>query len=546
MLRACSYALIESIGLIQLAALRWKERLVIMVKDHVYGGKGKQWLLLVAMSALALLLLGISLLPGQRGNGREALTVYCAASLRLPVEAAAKQYQEEFGTPVRLDYGSSGAMESRLRQDVSKGLGLCDIFIPADDSFAWRCQNDGVTEETIPLAAFVLVYATPHKTAQPLQSLTDILSQHQQIAVCDVSAAAGKKTMEALEASSYWQGFQDKELRSAATVVEAAGWIRDTDVIEGGFIWNTTALQHGLHIHDITELADMRSTIVANVSSGSKQPARALHFIRYLQAPEKGARHFADQYFVPVQGDLWADVPELVLYAGGLYRDALKDIINAFEEREGVNVQTRYGACAMLVSDMRALQDMAAMPDAFLTCDASSMDKVSNNFGRAIDVSSTRMVIMVPKGNPKNIQSLSDLARKDVRAATANPSFSALGDRSWQLLGEFGIDRERGRERQIAASAATAHDLILQMQNDRIFDCALVYRANAMHLQDRFDLIDIEHPRALAVQNMAAGTNSRYPWLTRRLMARITEPGLRQHFIRHGFNALEAKTDVDE
>ena len=202
----------------------------------------------------------------------------------------------------------------------------------------------------------------------------------------------------------------------------------------------------------------------------------------------------------------------------------------------------------MLVSDMRALQDldgMAAMPDVFLTCDASYMDKVSDSFTDAVDVSSTQVVIMVAKGNPKNITSLRDLAREDVRAATTNPSFSTLGDLSWQLLAAFGIDAETGRKRHIVASATTAHDLILQMQSHNILDCALVYQANVMHMREAFDLIPIDHPRALAVQNIAPAKQTRYPWLTKRLLGCLTAAQLRTHYEQHGFKAATAASAND-
>ena len=258
-----------------------------MSDAFVYGGRGKQWLLVTAASCVLLLLLSLSLLPERQMHSEDPLTVYCAAGLRLPVEAVAAAYQEEFGIPVRLDYGSSGAMETRLRQDVQKGLQLCDVFIPADNSFARRCRDNGITRESIPLAQFSLVYASPGGQTQELHNMQAVLTQHQQFAVCDVSAAAGKKTKRVLEQSGHWQALQNKGPRSAATVVEAAGWIRDSGVIEGGFIWNTTAKQHGLVIHELSELQQAVSTITANVSSACRQPARALHFMRYLQAPSK-------------------------------------------------------------------------------------------------------------------------------------------------------------------------------------------------------------------------------------------------------------------
>ena len=68
---------------------------------------------IVSILVIAVLLLLLkSLRPKVSVTGDE-LVVYCAAGIRLPVADAADAYTQEFGLPVRLEYGSSGDLEKR-------------------------------------------------------------------------------------------------------------------------------------------------------------------------------------------------------------------------------------------------------------------------------------------------------------------------------------------------------------------------------------------------------------------------------------------------
>ena len=61
--------------------------------------------------------------------GKTPLVVHCAAGLTKPVTELARQYEKEFGVPIRLQLGGSGALEISL--DVAGG----DLYIPADYSY---------------------------------------------------------------------------------------------------------------------------------------------------------------------------------------------------------------------------------------------------------------------------------------------------------------------------------------------------------------------------------------------------------------------------
>ena len=87
-----------------------------------------------ATVALTALLVGTLLTacnkPSQ--SGATTLTVYCAANLKKPVEAAAAEFKREFGTEMQLQFGGSGTLISALRGAKRGDLHLAPVDSRAD------------------------------------------------------------------------------------------------------------------------------------------------------------------------------------------------------------------------------------------------------------------------------------------------------------------------------------------------------------------------------------------------------------------------------
>ena len=65
------------------------------------------------------------------------------------------------------------------------------------------------------------------------------------------------------------------------------------------------------------------------------------------------------------------------------------------------------------------------VPDAYFACDTSYMTQVRNLFQSPLTISETDMVIIVQKGNPKNVKTLADLGREGMSIGVANEKQSA-------------------------------------------------------------------------------------------------------------------------
>ena len=81
----------------------------------------------------------------------------------------------------------------------------------------------------------------------------------------------------------------------------------------------------------------------------------------------------------------------------------------------------------------------AHFPDAYFSCDISFMSKVQQWFEASTIISSNDMVLCVPKGNPKQVKSIKDLARLNLRVGLGHPVNSALGGLTDDLLKKLGL-----------------------------------------------------------------------------------------------------------
>jgi len=482
-------------------------------------------------------------------TSRDDLIVYCAAGIRKPVEDAVKAYQDEFGVKIALDYDSSGALEGKLQLDIDSNKSRADLYIPADLSFARRAHQKGLTQESIPLASFNLVLASNPTANLNFTTLDEFLALNAPFVICNEAAGVGKTTKAVLENLGQWDSFNAAKKAASPRVTDAAAAIAASKVVQAGFLWNTTAKQFGLKIHEVPAFKLISSQITANVCTSSKKARAALLLARYLAAPSKGQIHFAKHNFTGVDGDKWAENPELIVYCGGVNREAVTETLRDFEKREGCKIVEQFAGCGSLVANIKAIgmsKAKTAMPDAFLTCDASYMNKVDTLYQDARDVSSTDIVMLVRKGNPKNLQTLEDLGKENLSIGTTDQKISTLGDLSWQLFAKAGIAEKIKANGTWEVTTPTAHELILQMEGHPKLDVALVYLANCQNLsKGLFETVPIHDPLAQATQNIAVHKSSSFPDMTGRLVKSITSVRSKKRFLEAGFRWKAEDTKVN-
>jgi molybdate transport system substrate-binding protein len=518
-----------------------------MSAERSYVGKKNRWVHigLASILVIAVLLLLLKSVRPKVSVTEDEIVVYCAAGIRLPVEDAANAYIKEYGLPIRLEYESSGGLEKRLQLEAKYGKPKAHLYIPANDFFAQKTAAAGLTDEHLPLARFKLVLATRKDVDLNVSKLDDLLAQEIPFVMCNQEAAVGRITAKTLQALGKFTDLDKAKKSTFTTVVEAGNAIKTAQDVQAGFIWDTTAHQFDLQIIELPELNDTVSTTSINLVTAAQDTAAALRFARYLAAPEKGNLFFERYHFEPIAGDAWAEVPQLNFFCGGVNRAAVEQSLREFEEREGVQIRSQFAGCGSLVSTMKSIKSADptdGYPDLYLTCDKTFYEMVQANFGVGRDVSTTDVIILVRKDNPKNIQSLEDLARAGIGFGTTDPKMSTLGFLSWKILAAKGL-KEAVRDNAIVTTP-TAHELVTQMVSHPKLDAVLVYVANCREAKETCELIPIDHPLARATQNIGMANKTPYPALTERLINALhaTEKS-KKRFLGSGFQWIGPETD---
>jgi len=448
----------------------------------------------------------------QKGGSKHTLTVFCAAGLKKPVEAIAQQYREELGIEVSLQYGGTGTLLSQL-QVANQG----DLFIAADDGSLADARKLKLTEEVIPIAVQHPVVAVKKGNAKNIRALADLSRADVKLALANPESASISKVSRKL-LGDQWDGIAAKAAVMKPTVTEIAADVQ-LGAVDAAIIWDATVPQFKeLETVELSELAKHRENASAAVLAFTKQPQEALKFARYLAAPDRGGKVFQQHGFQLAGGDKWAVKPEMILFSGGVNRLAIEKLLQQFSDREGASVTTVFNGCGILCAEMKAMNGASNphFPDAYYACDVCFVPPVAEHFPEAVLLTEAEIVIAVPKGNPKNVKTLADLAQPGLRVGLCNAEQSTLGYMCVAILRSMNLlDSVR---KNVAVESPTADFLVNQMRVGSL-DAAIVYRVNVQAQAEHFDTIPMPADKAKAVQPFAVRANSTNRQLSNRLLA---------------------------
>jgi molybdenum ABC transporter molybdate-binding protein len=494
------------------------------------GAASAAWVLFIGSIVALVVLVALLFFTAPKPKGAAAtqtpLIIYCAAGVKPPVEAVAREYEQQFGVPIQLQYGAS---QSLLTNAQTSRTG--DLYLPADESYIELAKDKGLTAELIPLARMTVVLAVAKSNPKGILSVADVLKPDVRVAQANPDAAAvGKSTREALSKTGQWDALAKKTLVFKGTVNDVANDIK-LGAVDAGFIWDAMLQQYPtLERVDVAELKGATSNVTIAVLRTSAQPTAALRFARYLAARDKGLKTFAKFGYQTVEGDLWSQTPEVNLFAGAMLRPAIEQTLQRFEAREGCRVNRVYNGCGILVGEMR--KGIGPMPDAYFSCDSSFMKQVQDLFLDQADISSNQLVILVPRGNPHGIKTLNDLGKPGIRLGVGHEKQCALGALTATTLDQAGL-RDPVRKNVVAESATG--DLLVNQLRTGSLDAVIAYISNATNSADKLEAMSIDIPCAIATQPIAVSRQSQNKQIAQRLMTAIESEESRQLFVANGF-----------
>jgi len=487
---------------------------------------GTRITLCVSLIAMAVLVWALAGLFRSKDGGPSPtpVVVYCAAGIKPPVEAAARAYEKEFGIPVQLQYGGSGTLLSNIR--VAK---TGDLFIAADTSYVTLAREYGLIDEVLPLAHHRPVLAVPKGNPKGIRTLEDLWRLNLRVELANPETAAiGRSVRALLQKTGQWPQLEKQITVFKPTVNDAANDVK-LGTVDAGIVWDATAAQYPeLEIVRVPELEVAMETVSVAVLKFTRQPTAALRFARYLAARDRGLTEFTTRHFEAVEGDAWADAPELLLCSGAMLRPGIEQTLKEFEQREGCRITTVYNGCGILVAQMRTGQ----RPDAYFSCDTTFMNQVADLYVAPVDIVENRIALLVPKGNPKQIRTPQDLLKPGMRVGLPHREKSAMGNVIWKLLDAAGVYGSLGDNLKL--ESPTGDFLVNQLRTGSL-DVVMACQSNYVASREHLEAIPVEAPLSRMTQPYAVGRSTSRRFLAERLEAALTSDTSRQRMEQSGF-----------
>ena len=193
----------------------------------------------------------------------------------------------------------------------------------------------------------------------------------------------------------------------------------------------------------------------------------------------------------------------LLCHVGGTMRPVFEKLVELYQQETGQKIEINSADSGELTAhiELQRQGDLYVCHDPFLD--------VIMKRGLAVDgwtLAEISPVIIVPKGNPKNVRSLQDLARADVQLAVTDPNASTLGRMLPTIFAKAGMDFSVLMQKKniiVHRSGSYVANLV-QMKNA---DAGLVWGAVALLRAKDLDSIPIV-PEYLPVPYVDAVTSA--------------------------------------
>jgi molybdate transport system substrate-binding protein len=191
---------------------------------------------------------------------------------------------------------------------------------------------------------------------------------------------------------------------------------------------------------------------------------------------------------------------ELKVFAAASLTAAFTEIGEQFTNSNGTKVVFNFAGSQALATQIQ----QAAPADVFASADTANMDKVTDLVNTPQNFAGNQLQIVVEKGNPKNVQSLEDLANPDLKVVLAAPDVPA-GKYAAESLAKADVTVEPVSEEDNVKAVVTKVSL-------GEADAGIVYVTDVTAGGDKVEGVDIpEELNVLATYPIATVKTSKAP-----------------------------------
>jgi len=223
----------------------------------------------------------------------------------------------------------------------------------------------------------------------------------------------------------------------------------------------------------------------------------------------------------------------LLAYSSDAIKPALDEAVAAYQRQTGVEVKVTY--CKLKESFERAKRESG---DLFLSGHEGAYESAAKE-GLAVEgsrrvIGYLRVAIAVPKGNPRGIASLADLAKPGLRVGLGDPDKSQVGRASEDVLAQAGMTE--AVHANVVARGGCCSEVAALLTSGQV-EAALGWVSFAKWAPDRIETIPL--PRDLAkplpVTALVLATTKR-PEAAATFLAFLRGPQGRRIFARYSYS----------
>ncbi len=225
-----------------------------------------------------------------------------------------------------------------------------------------------------------------------------------------------------------------------------------------------------------------------------------------------------------------ADTGEsLLVYCGAGLREPMDEIAEVFRAQEGITIEYTYGGSAQLLSQIELYQN----GDAYMPGAKSYIDSaIEKGFvDKTEKVVYHVLTMVVPKGNPANIQTVKDLAKSGVRVAIGEPSGPAVGQAAKKMLEQDGL--WEAVDANCVVKSGTVNELLVYISMNQA-DAAIIWED--LYNEESMELVDIPMEEGFVkVIPIGTLTFSENPENAEKFMHFVASDEGKAIFEKHGF-----------
>ena len=227
-----------------------------------------------------------------------------------------------------------------------------------------------------------------------------------------------------------------------------------------------------------------------------------------------------------------------LLYCGAGIKPPVAELVEEFNRERGVKIVCDYRGSEVLLSSVK----LTGQGDLYMPGDVHYVELAEKEglVASKQTVCYFVPVILVQEKNLKQIHSLEDLAREDVKVGLGDPQFCAIGRKSSRILEKNGIREE---DVNVTFRSATVNELGNHIELGSL-DAVIVWDAVAAYVADKGEgaIVPIP-PEQNIISTVAVGIlkSSRHPETAKQFVTFITSERGRAVFEKHGYTTALPK-----